>query len=554
MDKKVIEWIFGKVTFCKWQLFGLVLLNIFLSVFSVVLALFTKTIIDNGVSGDANGILISSALLITALIIYFSVQIFTQFLQEKVRNKTELEFKSSLFSNIITKDYDQVSKYHSGDLLTRIFSDVSVVTEGILTIIPVSSSMITGLIAAFLVLSVIDIKFLIIFVICGVLVLVLSRFLRKYIKSLHLKMQNEQGKVRSFMQDAITNLLAVITNDTNNNTQVKADNLQNKFFKARFKKRKASVLAGNGVDLMFDLGYIYALIWGAVNIAGGRITYGTVAAVLQLVSKVQEPFASLSSILPQIYSVIASAERIMEIENLSGTELSYAKDCNEIYDKMESIEFENVSFSYDNEQVLENAKVSIPKGKFVTFIGTSGIGKSTILKLLLGAYKDYSGNILVKTKTGNLLVNSSTRPLFSYVPQGNLLFAGTLKENLCFMSGNDNDEEIKRALSLACCDEFVELLPEKENTLIGEQGAGLSEGQVQRLAIARAILKNAPIILLDEATSALDEETELKVLNNLKSIENITVISISHKKASLDLSDKCFKVLNKKIINSNPTL
>lgn len=280
------------------------------------------------------------------------------------------------------------------------------------------------------------------------------------------------------------------------------------------------------------------------------MTYGTVTAMLQLVNQVQAPFASLSGILPKIYSLVASGERLMEICNLPDEEESNKSDVDIIatYDKLQSISFRDISFKYDRDIILDNTSLSIKKGDFVAIMGISGIGKSTLLKLLLGVFSVNGGSISLKLSDGEITVDRHTRKLFAYVPQGNMLLSGTIRDNLTFINSGATDEEIEKAIEISCAKQFIDELPLGLETVIGEKGMGLSEGQIQRLAIARSLLSKSPVLLLDEATSALDEETEKQFLMNLKQLENKTCIIVSHKKAALEICNKYVQIVDSKII------
>ena len=278
------------------------------------------------------------------------------------------------------------------------------------------------------------------------------------------------------------------------------------------------------------------------------ISYGVLMQITTLIGQIRAPIQGMSNIFPTYYSALASAERIMEIEKLpEETELHSDVDINKLYREMDAICFDNISFRFDRDIVLDSTSLFINKGEFVAVEGISGIGKSTLMKLLLSVYQPQNGSIYIRTPNKNYTADKSLRKLFSYVPQGNFLLSGTLRENIAFVAPDVNDEDILNAARIACADDFISELPQGLDTVIAEHGGGLSEGQVQRVAIARAILTGAPIILLDEATSALDEETERQLLRNLRELKDKTCIIISHKRAALEICDKTVMIENKKI-------
>ena len=353
------------------------------------------------------------------------------------------------------------------------------------------------------------------------------------------------------MQEAIENLLAVKAFCAQKIITKKADDLQQINYKAKMKRRKISVVSNAGFNLAFQAGYAYALVWGAFKIIkNGPVFAGTLTAVLDLVNQVQAPFANISGLVPRYYGVIASCERIIEIETISNEDFEQIESYNpfEDYKKLESISFENIDFSYGREKIFDDTSITINKGDFVAITGISGIGKSTLLRLLLCVYSLDDGKINLNLTDGKKEVKASMRKLFAYVPQGNMLFSGTIRENITFIKPDATDEEIDFALKMSCADEFVSSLKDGLETTVGEKGLGLSEGQIQRLAIARAIICQSPILLLDEATSALDSKTEKRLLDNVKNMSNKTCIIISHKAAAVECCNMNICIKNKKIV------
>ncbi len=523
----------------------LILSNALLSVLSVAFAFAVKAVIDGAVGRDKDKLVFGIIFIISIVILQFVFRLITGGLTENIRGKLEIAYKSRIFSKILIKKYAAIQEYHSGELMNRLTQDVSVVADGVASIVPSVAASVVRLICAVAALVALDWIFAIAFVVAGALVFIILGVLRGKLKSLHKKSLESDGAVRSFMQESVENSLALKVFSINDKIEKKSDELQNENFRWKMRRKNYAVFGSAAYNLIFSAGYLFALIYGGACIFNGTgLTYGDLSAILQLVNNVQVPFASLSSAFPKYYAMIASAERLIELEELDEEthEEGTKKDAARLYGEMRAIVAEDLSFSYGREQVFKGACARIEKGDFVAVTGASGIGKSTFVKLMLGVYDLGGGEIYFDTENGKIPANASTRALFSYVPQGNMLFSGTLLENVTFINDEATDEEIARALEIGCVKDFLGELPEGLNTKVGENGVGLSEGQIQRVAIARAVLTGAPIILLDEATSALDAETELKVLRGLKELKDKTLIFISHKAAALSICNKELRV------------
>ena len=298
---------------------------------------------------------------------------------------------------------------------------------------------------------------------------------------------------------------------------------------------------------MFYLAGFVALVWCAFNLLHGRMTFGTLTAVTQLVSQLQTPFIHLSGFIPQYAAMTAAAERLMELEQIEGESAQEEQERQWHYGQIEFIGAQGLCFGYDGEEVLHDVSFSLPKGAFAAITGASGIGKSTLLKLMLGVFRPEKGNLYVQCDGEQIPLSRNTRGLFAYVPQGNFLFSGTLRENILISNPEAGDEQLQQAIYISAMDQFLHQLPEGLDTVIGENGHGLSEGQVQRLAIARAVLSGAHVLLLDEATSALDEQTERMVLERIASLPGRTCIAVTHRSAALELANWRLEVAEKTI-------
>ena len=521
--------------------------NAFIGVYNTE---FARQLVDAAVKGDSVDEVIRYALLYLGITV---IQIVTLIMARnhgfKVSAKLDMSIKSKLFHSMLLKEYSDISKYHSGELMNRLTNDVNVVTSAIVSILPNVVFYIVKLVGIIYILVRIDISFALIFIIGGAALFFLSSLFKPLTKRLHKDVQAKDGLVRSFMQEGLESMLMIKTFGAQDKMRDSALDLQESSYKAQRKRNIYSILTGTSMTAVFSLAFVWGLSWGAYMLFLGKISYGVLMQITSLIGQIRSPIQGMSNIFPTYFNALASAERIMEIEDIPDEPaINTNADIEEIYEHMQKIRFDNISFAFDRDSVLEETSLDVNKGEFVAIEGISGIGKSTLMKLLLSVYQPLDGEIFVQTETRKYKVDKSLRKLFSYVPQGNFLLSGTLRENIAFVAPDATDEDIYAAAKIACAYDFISELPEGLDTVISERGGGLSEGQVQRVAIARAILTKAPIILLDEATSALDEATELQLLHNLRELRNKTCILISHKKAALSICDKTVTIEDKKII------
>ena len=525
-------------------------LNAFIGVYNTQ---FARYLVDAAVKGVQGG---SFDEVLRYALYYFgitAVQIVTLILARdlafKIGAKLDMSMKSTLFHSMITKEYSDISAYHSGELMNRLTNDISVVTSAIISIIPSLVFFIVKIIGIFYILVSIDVVFALVFVVGGALIFVVASLFKPLTKRMHKNVQEKEGKVRSFMQEGLGSLLMIKTFGAQEKMRASAFELQEDSYKAQRKRNIYSIITGTGMSALFSFAFAWGLGYGAYMLFYGMISYGVLIQITSLIGQIRTPIQGMTNIFPTYFNALASAERILEIEDLpEEQELNSDVDTDLLYREMDKIRFDNISFAFDRDIVLEDTSLTIGKGEFVAIEGISGIGKSTLMKLLLSVYQPKKGRIFVHTPEKEYTVDKSLRKLFSYVPQGNFLLSGTLRENIAFIAPGATDEDILNAAKIACAYDFISELPEGLDTVIAEHGGGLSEGQVQRVAIARAILTGAPIILLDEATSALDEETEIQLLHHLRELQNKTCIIISHKKAAEQICDKVVTIADKKII------
>ena len=507
------------------------------ALFSVVFALGMQGVIDSATGGDPsafwNACLCQTGI-ITGILVCLTV---TRHLKERLMADLERDWKQRLLRGLIHGDYAAVSGYHSAELLNRLNNDVARVNDGVLTIIPSFASMVTRLVAAVVVLGTLDARFTLLIAGVGAVVIAATALMRRRLKEMNKRVSEHDGKVSGFLQETMEKLLMVQAMDVADEVERRADMLLGQRYAIQRKRKNVSLVTNTGVSIMSYGAAFLALVWCAWRMLHGQMTFGSLTAVIQLVNQLQAPFVNLSGVLPKYVATTASAERLMDLERIQGTPLPRGEEPEELYGRMECIRAKGISFSYDRDEVLRAADFELPKGAFAVVTGPSGIGKSTLLKLLLGVFRPTAGGLYLGGAGEELPLDRSTRRLFAYVPQGNLLLSGTLRENLTIVKPEATEKEIQQAVYVSAMDEFLPQLPLGLDTPLGESGAGLSEGQAQRLAIARAVLGGAPILLLDECTSALDAETERNVLSRIRELENRTCIAVTHRPAALALCD-----------------
>lgn len=549
-NKNVLPWLKNRVKPYRLKIAVLIILNSVLSLMVAVNAYVSKDLIDTAVSGNRNRLIKVSVVILSVVIFQFLIRLGYQLISSRLHIDMEADFRTYYIRNIFDKDYLKISAYHSGDLMTRFSSDVSCVVDGLISLLPTVIGLVFRILAAFIALFILDYRLALVFAVLGIAVFILTRISRNFLKNLYLTAQKSESSVRSFSQEIIENILVVTVFGAADTVSGKFGELLDKHSQNKWNRSKFYSTTSAFLSLCFRFAYILACVFCSFKLlTPGLITYGTITAILQLVTQLQTPFKNLSGLLPSYYQMLASAERLLEIIDISGEDETKEKcDRGDFYSKLNSVDFNDVTFSYGRDTVLENSSISVNKGDFVAITGISGIGKSTMLKMMLGVISPDSGNVCFNTESGQFSPGREYRELFSYVPQGNMLLSGTIYENITFMSEGKTDEEVQRAVRLSCCDDFVKDLPDGLQTVIGERGKGLSEGQVQRIAIARAILRGAPIMLLDEATSALDEATEERVLRNIKTIENSTCVIVSHKKAALSVCNIEVRIEDKRFV------
>lgn len=544
---KILKWIGKALGSRKWFIGLLGIIQCVLAINGIAFALTMRQAIDCAVAGDIPKFRLTVVGLAVLILLQIGLRALNRFVEDDTKAVIDNRLRQKVLHGILKSEYSDVRKYHTGELMNRITSDTSVVTEGSVLLFPALLSMVVKIVGILLVMRTIEPWFVGIFLVGGIFVVALSILPRKYQKRLHKRVQETDGEVRSFLQESLESLLVIHTFGGEEKIEKENEKKMKAHRRARKKRSNSYNLFGSGLRFLMQCGYLFGLTWCGFGILEGRITYGTLTAVLQLIGQIQTPFANMGSTFPMYTSMIASAERLMEIALDEAEEAeSVTESREEIYREMECISFDRVSFAYDADRpVLNEESFVVKKGEFAALIGSSGIGKSTIMKLLLSVYQPDEGEIKVHLSDKTIGLQDLPRGMFAYVPQGNYLMSGPIWQVVGFAEKTDliDRDKVVEACKVACAHEFITELPDGYDTILGERGEGLSEGQMQRIAVARAVYSGCPILLLDEATSALDADTERRMISSLKDMSDYTVFLVTHRK---DVWELCDRVLERK--------
>ena len=554
---ETLKWIIKKSRLSSLRL---VLLTVFQSIISlsgVVYALLFRYLIDSATSGSYDRVKQYTLYFLFIIIVQGMINAVLRRTQEVTIVEIEKNLKRDILHSIFEREYVYVSGVHSGEWMNKITNDTSVISQNLAHLLP-------NLVCIALQIAV-TICVLFSFVpgfMWGLFVMIAIAMLFEFcifsrIKILHKDLQLKDGLLRAFLQECINSLVVIKTYSQAKNMLDEFNNNIERYERARLKRNAFSILLnfifGTGMNGLLMLSSVYC----AYMVMNKNMSYGTLVAVIEIVSQIRSPLTRIYGNIPNYYSLLGSAERLKEIENYAIEKEPANMDFISFYQNdLKAIRILDLSFSYtdknDREQVFDNLSININKGEFIAIAGPSGCGKSTLFKLLLSLYKPEEGKIEIVTDDSEIPLDSSHRALFAYVPQNNQLMKGSIKEAICFNKQFDANK-METALQISCCNEFISKLPNGIDSMLKEKGNGLSEGQIQRIAIARAIYSDRPVLLLDEVTSSLNEELELSILQKIKSLTDKTVLMISHHKSALSFADKtiyCYEEEGKYLWNT----
>lgn len=470
----------------------------------------------------------------------------------RISMKVDAEIKSDIFSKILVTDWESLTKYHTGDLMTRWGSDASNISNGVLNFIPNMIIYIFRFVSAFAVVACNDISFAV-FAFLGMPVsLLLSKTLMKRMVNNNKRSAAMSAAMSGFNQEAFSNIQTIKAFDLVPFYTSKLKRLQKDYIAMKLDFQKMSIGTSLLLSTVSLLVSYAAYGWGIYRVWSGAIDYGTMTMFLTLSGSLTGSLHNLTSLVPSVISLTTSAGRLMDIvemprEDRSG-DIAAAAFLNQHKNDGISVLLNDITYSYqDGNNVFAGASLEAHPHEIVALVGPSGEGKTTMLRLLLSLVSPHEGDSFVSSGGDRLRMSPSTRRLFSYVPQGNTMFSGTIAENMRNVKPDATDEEIIEVLKTACAWDFVSRLPDGINSKVGERGTGFSEGQSQRLSIARSLIRKSPILLMDEATSALDVATERKLLNNImQDTYPRTCIVTTHRPTVLNLCTRVYAIRDRK--------
>ena len=507
---------------------------------SLVFVLFSKNAIDIA-TGIREGQLLCYGIGMALLVLF---EIALHAIDNWVANRLDVEmrngFRSRFFGLMLQSEWQGKERYHSGDVLNRMVQDLSSVVSLITTTLPFAVITVVQLVASFCLLYSMDRTLAIVLVLILPFFSLLSKFYVNRMRRMTKAVRESESHIHSVMQESLQHKTIVKTLEQSAGMMQRLARWQEKLFGEVIERTRFSVLSRGLVSMGFSAGYLTAFLWGVFSIQDGAITFGVMTAFLQLVGRIQRPLADLARMIPSFVNALTSAERLMELEELPMEPVG-----NPI--RMESVagvRFSDVSFMYADgeEEVLTHLNEDFAPGSMTAVLGETGAGKTTLIRLILALVRPSAGRVTLYDAECEVEVSPQTRSNLVYVPQGNTLFSGTIRENLLLGRPDATDEELWEVLRVACA-EFVLSLPNGLDSVCGEQGGGLSEGQAQRIAIARSLLRPGSVLLFDEATSALDTDTERRLLERLAEARGKrTVIFITHRPSVLEYCDRVLRV------------
>lgn len=550
---KQIRWILRTLRPFWMQISAMMLCHIAVAACSVAFVYVSKVMVDNATamfSAQAAGIPQTEGDVWTNLGIWacamagiILVRITLNSLRTYLQTKTDVKFRnrlrSRMFDQLLNTRHENSASLHTGDLINRVFEDVRIVASAVTTSLPNTIGSGIQFAAALVFLLILDLRLAIIVAVILPVGIIGGRYITHRLRNLTHNIRKSDSKVQAHIQESIQHKTVIQTMDYVDNSSSELIDLQANLYGNEVKRMKFSIAARIIIALGMSAGNAVVFIWGAFGISTGAVTYGMMTAFLQLISQLQRPLIEISTSAPALIHALASVDRIIEIEEIPRDKA----DNSRLLNGVPGIKIEHISYAYpesDREVFTDFSHDFIP-GSRTAIVGPTGVGKSTLIRLLLALLTPKKGTITIYDSE-EITVSASTRCNLNYVPQGNSLFSGTIRENLQMGDPEATDEKMWWALETAAAD-FVKELPSGLDAPCFEAGKGLSEGQAQRIAIARALLRPGKVLLLDEFSSALDPQTEHALMERLtKALPDRTMIFITHRERIIDFCDSVLRL------------
>ena len=542
---RYLKWFFRTVRPYWGSLSVMMSCHVLLTACSIGFVYVSKKLVDTAVAllggAEPSQGLSFWALLMVSIILF---RIVLNALRSYLQTKTEISMKNSLrkrlFDILLHLQNDGGTRHHSGDVLNRLQDDVRVVSNAFAVSLPNLLGTALQFLAALIFLMTLEPRLGLLIVIIAPAGLIIGKFVTRRIRNLTHDIRKSSSQVQSHLQESVQNITLIQSMEYSENSASTLDSIQGELYGNEIRRTRFSVVSRIFISLAFQAGHAVAFLWGVWGISTGKVTYGMMTAFLQLVGQIQRPLADMSGQIPSLIHASASIDRLMELEALPAEEPAEPH----LLHGNVGVKLENVSFAYpDNpSDVLHDFSYEFKPGSRTAIVGPTGIGKSTMIRLLLALLKPREGKISLYDSSSEVPVSSATRINLVYVPQGNSLFSGTVRDNLLMGNPEATQQQLENALRTAAAD-FVFSLPSGLDTQCFEAGAGLSEGQAQRIAIARALLRPGSVLLLDEFSSALDAETETLLLERLtKELPGHTMVFITHRDKIIDYCDSVLRL------------
>lgn len=548
LDRKILgsamataSWMYRQTSGYRIPVSASVLLGVIRIVASLSFIWISKEMIDMAV-GSGGNLTKYALLLVSALAAEILCSVTQGYIDVRAEAGIRNALRSRVFVRALNARWNGKERWHTGDVVNRLEEDVRVIADTLCHLVPGALVTMVQLVAAFVFLWTMNpVLAWVILCILPVFML-LAAIMARRIKKLTIEIRRSDSKVQSVLQESLQRRIVIIALGRVEHVMNRLLNSQDALMEKVMKRNKFSMSSRAAMMTGFGTGYLTAFIWGVHRMQDGVVTFGMLSAFLQLVGQIQRPTADMSRRLPAIIHAMASAERLMEIYD-SEQEDTLLTDDDQTFIP-DGIRLENVTFGYPdaNRKIFQNFTHDFRPGTSTAIMGETGAGKSTMMRLMLGLLKPESGNVILYSEDGSCADASARfRSGIVYVPQGNSLLSATIRENLIGGKKNLSDDVIRNALYMAAA-EFVYDLPNDLDTKCGEGGEGLSEGQAQRIAIARALLSEGRIMLLDEFTSALDAETESRLMDRLtENYTSKTLVFITHRK---EIAERCENVVH----------